>query len=245
MFQEASLAAELGLICGSSCIQWQELSSLTQIPTGTDLIDLGLTTESARAGVRTVLEISHFTKRLPQHLFQAKFLGPLLACETNKACGLPVDHVYAMHGLFVPEFQQDVTDNGLISHSQPCWRAFVQFGKCCLEAFASLELLDDATSPNKHQSILSWCPDYSLSYHAGAGVLLSAGSHARSLTRIQRSKAAIEDTPGSDNISFRGFCVDQASHIVSPTPDWCGPEWDPSRATEPAEVAEKALNMGC
>lgn len=155
MFQEASLAAELGLMCGSSRIQWQELSSLMQIPTGTNLIDPVLTIESARAGVMTVLEISHFTKRLPQHLFQAKFLGPLLACGTNKACELPVDHVYAVLGLFVPEFQQDMTDNELISHSQQCWRVFVQFGKWYLEAFASLELLDDAPSPNKHQSIPS------------------------------------------------------------------------------------------
>ena len=113
------MAAELVLMCGSSCIQLQELSSLTQISTGTNLIDLVLTTESTRAGVMTVLEISHFTKRLPQHLFQAKFLGPLLACGTNKACGLPGDHLYAVLGLFVPEAQQDVTENELINHSQP------------------------------------------------------------------------------------------------------------------------------
>ena len=69
VFQEASLAPELVLMRGRSCIQWRELSSLTQIPGGTNLIDLVLTTESARAGVMTVLEISHFTKRLPQHLF--------------------------------------------------------------------------------------------------------------------------------------------------------------------------------
>ena len=37
VFQEASLAAELVLMCGSSCIQWQELSSLMQVPTGTNL----------------------------------------------------------------------------------------------------------------------------------------------------------------------------------------------------------------
>ena len=146
-----------------------------------------------------------------------------------------------MLGVFVPEVQQDVTDNGLIDYSQPCWRVFIQFGKWYLEAFASLELLDDAPSPNKHQHIPSWCPDYTLSYYAGARVLLGAGSHASSLTRIQRSKAAIEDTPGSDNISFRGFCVDQPSHIVSPTPDWYGPQLDHSRATGPADVAEKAL----
>ena len=172
----------------------------------------------------TVLEISHFTKKLPQYLFQAKFLGPLLACGTNKACGLPVDHVYAVLGLFVPEVQQDVTDNGLIDYSQPCWRVFVQFGKSYLEVFASLGLLDDAPSLNKYQSIPSWCPDYKLSYYADARVLLGAGSHVSSLTRIQRSKAAIEDTPGSDNISFRRFCIDQASHTVNPTPDWYGPQ---------------------
>lgn len=165
----------------------QELSSLTQIPTGINLIDLVSTTESARARVMIFLDIGHCTKRLSQYLFQAKFLGSLLGCGTNNTCGLSVDHVYAVLGLFVPEVQQDVTDNGLIDYSQPCWRVFFQFGKWYLEAFASLELLDDAPSPNKHRSIPSWCPDYTFSYYAGARVLLGAGSHASSLTRIQRS----------------------------------------------------------
>lgn len=141
---------------------------------------------------------------------------------TCTSCELPVDHLYAVLGLFELRLQRGMAEAGLIDSSRPYWQIVILFNVWYLSTSGIFLLLPYASQPDKHSSIPSCCADWSTPFGEVKEVGMHSSYHASLAVgaRSERTNPAVEVILSSDSIRLSGFCVDGIHEVVSPTPNW-------------------------
>jgi len=184
-----------------------------------DLLQLVFIDRALQVGITTVPIILLFGKRAP---LDATYIPALLLAGSNKSCELPVDHLYAVLGLFEPRLQRGMAEAGLIDSSRPYWQIVILFNVWYLSTSGISLLLPYASQPDKHSSIPSCCADWSTPFGEVKEVGMHSSYHASLAVgaRSERTNPAVEVILSSDSIRLSGFCVDGIHEVVSPTPNW-------------------------
>lgn len=217
--QEAVLARELVLLCGSRSIDWESLTALTTALLQTGLLHLVMAAQEIRRdrdnGFYTIPYINILRMKIAEHGgmdFQA-----LVSGNRCKKCTEPVDRLWSMLGLVHPHVRNEIPDLVSIDYSEDgrrhFWRPYIALAKRWIEEDSTLMLLSRATSQEKPKELPSWCPNWaSPEEYSTFGSVYTYQAGFRS-TEDRSPRVSV--IPDSNNIQVRGFDVDEVADIVS------------------------------
>ena len=217
--QEAVLARELVLLCGSKSINWKILTTLTTAILQTGLLHQVMAAQEIRRdrdnGFYSIPHINILRMKISEH--GGMDFRALVSGNRSKKCTEPVDHLWGMLGLAYPHVRDEISDMAIIDYSEDgrrhFWRSFVVLAKRWIEEDPTLMLLSSATSQEKPKALPSWCPNWASPEESSifGGVFSYQAGFRNTEDRI----AQVSAISGSNNIKVRGFSVDEVAIVVS------------------------------
>ncbi|KAH8598629.1 heterokaryon incompatibility protein-domain-containing protein [Bisporella sp. PMI_857] len=219
--QEALLAKNITVVCGSRHIDWDTLAKLTQnifeariLP---DILPPGLERKDIEPGFSAMLKRNKFRimklalNELPLYPF-LELLDHARECQV----GQPVDRIWAVIGLAPSEIYEAAVP--LIDYHPKAtakyWETYINFVRVLLTKDPGLHVLALCSSEASLDELPSWCPNFNstpacVSRIQGAWRSFRSGQSAK--TRAFRK---IAFGPDSYTLRVNGFRVDRVDKIV-------------------------------
>jgi Heterokaryon incompatibility protein (HET) len=154
--QEAILAQELCVMCGTKQLQWGQLCAISEATRRYALTLLW--TPVATKQCRNTLDLIGNMNRVREVRGAKVPAALILHISRVQATKDPIDRVYGVLGLLEPEIRQSIhVDYSTESRAQ-YWRAYVQlFRSLLIEEGPKMLIILDSSS--KNPELPSWCPD--------------------------------------------------------------------------------------
>jgi len=212
-FQEAVLAQEKLLACGTKTIKWETAALVAK-----ELLRLMIWTfcvgyenlELHRDGFRAMQSIDFSRKVLTE--YRPLNFATLLMMADTKLVTEPRDRVYGMLGMALP----DVRDRIPISYENvdntSALQVYIDCAKACVEGEPVLKLLlfQIVAGRPRDSGLPSWVPNLNYSQ----GEILPFGEHiSAGILPDHKAIGEIRTVPGTNVLRVRGFRVDSILEI--------------------------------
>lgn len=222
-FQEAALAKKAFLMCGKGAAEWNVADEFLS-----EIERLQLPLLPPDEPEQRALDCFEDIRRTRSYLTGLSRsasapgesrLADLLLIAQMRACTEPIDRIWALMGILLPEQRDYIRQNNLVDYSpegkRQFWKAYIGIVKFEILRDPQLKMFSLSSPTSNLSELPSWCPDFNSKPETAFPGFFYPKYHAGLADKDVKKPCGIREVPDSHSLLIPGFNIDRVFRVNS------------------------------